>query len=238
MKGTPDFYRGSILFGDYLGYPKQLSADESGSLIALLKAMYGDIPTPIQCDVDGNINISINATTTPILITQDEYSTPIQTTPPTGQQNHNINIAEQTLPLLNTAETYALAVSEVINDTVLDGEWSTGSSFSQLSKLFRASISISGNNDLRSSLIQLLVNGTTYFLETIDAIISNGVYPFEGAIFLATKQSVDNKAYTITLITPIRCKTNWSFKFYNASGATVSSQGKTGAFTLWAYNRL
>lgn len=63
VKGYPDYYRGSILFGIKDGVPVGINMDDAGNLVAMLKAMFGTTPTTLACDEDGNLKVNIEVQT-------------------------------------------------------------------------------------------------------------------------------------------------------------------------------
>jgi hypothetical protein len=81
MKGTPDYYRGTLLYGTYEGYPKDIAVDSAGNMAAFLKAMFGTTPTNLQCDTDGNLKINLTVADSSITIAPDPTAGPIPVTP-------------------------------------------------------------------------------------------------------------------------------------------------------------
>ena len=73
MNDSPDFYSPRIMIGGHGSGFRTVHVDADGNMIAMLKALFGGTPTALQCDVDGNIQINLNAQALGEVVTRNKY---------------------------------------------------------------------------------------------------------------------------------------------------------------------
>jgi len=121
VKGYPDYYRGSILFGLKDGVPVGINMDDAGNLVAMLKAMFGATPTTLACDVDGNLKVNIEVQSSVGMVEPAETTTVFKTTeqvPLTSIQVKPLSPAT-TIPVTESAPLTSIQVKPLSPATTI-----------------------------------------------------------------------------------------------------------------------
>jgi hypothetical protein len=199
-KGSPDFYRGSVLYGMFGGSPKELSVDSAGNLAAFLKAYYGLEPTALQCDEDGNLKIAIELQASDL----------------------TVDIAAQSLSFLHTEPYSGTTADFYITHTFADDEMELRTILTGAYYLWGFSMEITGDGDLANAKFQIVMDGTTYdFIAPSEEWLQESLDTPSGILKGAAFYPIA-KRIIITLTKPLYIKTSLACRVDNVSGDVVT----------------
>ena len=230
--GSPDYYRGMVLYGIFNDLPKQITVDSGGNLAAFLKAMYGPIPTPITCDENGNmnINVAVSATDFHVIPSDPEQNIPIKLG--AGADDLKINIKSQDLGQVKTRPalgTY-FAGSNTINPTS-QTSW-TVIELSGDMLIANLTINISSNAAQPNSTFTVYIDDASWAAMSFTEYRDFQFSASSGAPLLCTSFNDVSWRFMFALAKPIHCYSYFKILWGGNALNLGSLQSKFGYYKL------